>query len=484
MAYEWTVKRGQKEHGPLSSQQLRKLANSGKLKPADLVRRDETGKWKEASDVAGLFSQPIDADKASRHSPAAAPTASPATRNSLGRLDLYKTKQLPEQLALAQATRWLFHRCFRAPASCIRTVRTGNAAVKAAAGAIVLALLLTAIRNARDVANRADSTGFSATGPPTGFQTSASANSQGHQVGQWGLVGLNGDTIVPCSLDKLWDISNGYAIFKEGAKYGLIDKSGEILVQPTFDDARNVPVENGRFSPWFEKFSTLEDEFFKSSGLLQAYDQQRDVSLVRGLASFEWNLVSGAGDVIARLPKHYKFIDRRFDTEGRIRFLPDAKAPGYGMIDTSGRVVVSSRYVQLSVFSNGLAAAELLPNLQRFNPGSTTLFKTGYINKSEQWIIEPRWRNATAFSEGLAGVEDPDTEKWGFIDTAGNLAIDYRFDRVDSYIGGERGAFVEGRAGVCVDDKWGYIDKTGRYIVRPMFREIEPFAGGVARVKM
>ncbi|QDU94051.1 hypothetical protein Pla8534_18370 [Lignipirellula cremea] len=49
------VKRGENEHGPVSSGQLRNLASSGKLRPNDLVRHGENDAWKEAASVAGLF---------------------------------------------------------------------------------------------------------------------------------------------------------------------------------------------------------------------------------------------------------------------------------------------------------------------------------------------------------------------------------------------------------------------------------------------
>ena len=61
MAHQWTIKRGQKEHGPVSSAQLRKMAIDGKLKPTDLVRCGDTDEWREASSVAGLFSVNLEA---------------------------------------------------------------------------------------------------------------------------------------------------------------------------------------------------------------------------------------------------------------------------------------------------------------------------------------------------------------------------------------------------------------------------------------
>ena len=56
MARQWTIKRGENEHGPISSQQLRNIAKSGKLNPTDLIRCGEDGDWQQASALAGLLS--------------------------------------------------------------------------------------------------------------------------------------------------------------------------------------------------------------------------------------------------------------------------------------------------------------------------------------------------------------------------------------------------------------------------------------------
>ena len=55
MAAGWIIKRNNKESGPFSAQQLKKLAETGKLKPADLIRKEPGGKFQKANAVKGLF---------------------------------------------------------------------------------------------------------------------------------------------------------------------------------------------------------------------------------------------------------------------------------------------------------------------------------------------------------------------------------------------------------------------------------------------
>lgn len=54
MTDKWHIKRGNKVHGPISSEQLRNLANIGKLRPTDLVRNDKSD-WRQADSISGLF---------------------------------------------------------------------------------------------------------------------------------------------------------------------------------------------------------------------------------------------------------------------------------------------------------------------------------------------------------------------------------------------------------------------------------------------
>lgn len=56
MATSWKYKKDGKEHGPISSADLKRLADSGAVAPYDLVQRNGEGDWYRASAVSGLFS--------------------------------------------------------------------------------------------------------------------------------------------------------------------------------------------------------------------------------------------------------------------------------------------------------------------------------------------------------------------------------------------------------------------------------------------
>ena len=79
----------------------------------------------------------------------------------------------------------------------------------------------------------------------------------------------------------------------------------------------------------------------------------------------------------------------------------------------------------------------------------------------------------TLFYEDLVPVKSGD--KWGYMNTAGELAINPQFESA--------GSFFEGLASVKLNGKYGYIDKTGNYIVNPQFSYAKDFSDGLAVVK-
>ncbi len=80
--------------------------------------------------------------------------------------------------------------------------------------------------------------------------------------------------------------------------------------------------------------------------------------------------------------------------------------------------------------------------------------KFGYIDKSGKFVIPPKFKLASSFSEGLAAVFVDG--RWGYIDRAGVMVIMPRFQNA--------GAFSSGAARVSFPERSGYIDKTGKFI--------------------
>ena len=55
MASRWFYSKGGTQHGPATSEELKKLARAGTLAPGDLVWKEGTPEWVEARSVPGLL---------------------------------------------------------------------------------------------------------------------------------------------------------------------------------------------------------------------------------------------------------------------------------------------------------------------------------------------------------------------------------------------------------------------------------------------
>jgi hypothetical protein len=58
MASDWYIKINNAEHGPLTSDRLKQLAQQGKVTPDTSVKKGQAGTWHRANDVHGLFAAP------------------------------------------------------------------------------------------------------------------------------------------------------------------------------------------------------------------------------------------------------------------------------------------------------------------------------------------------------------------------------------------------------------------------------------------
>jgi len=66
VASEWYYLKGEDKFGPVTDEELKKLAMSGKLEPTDYVWKDGQSKWKPASTLKGLFGEASASNKGTK----------------------------------------------------------------------------------------------------------------------------------------------------------------------------------------------------------------------------------------------------------------------------------------------------------------------------------------------------------------------------------------------------------------------------------
>jgi hypothetical protein len=252
-------------------------------------------------------------------------------------------------------------------------------------------------------------------------------------------------------------------IVRRGDKLGFMNRQGQIVIPPRFDNA---------------------EDFFEG--------------VARVNINGQWAFIDENGSVLFRLPNYtlaWSFDDGLAMVEIK---RPDEVDGHRGYIDHTGKLVIPLRFRSGSEFSEGLAAVE---NNRR---------KWGYINRQGKWVIQPQFDQAQNFRKDWAtvkvgwyeGVIDKsgkfvippnfvligrfegelacarpkDSQQWGLINRSGTLVVSPKLDWCDG--------FHNGFARVQVGGKWGYINAVGDIVVTPKFDEAGRFDEDVAPVKV
>ncbi len=204
----------------------------------------------------------------------------------------------------------------------------------------------------------------------------------------------------------------------------------------------------------------------------------------------------------------------------------------WGYINSSGNMVIESDFDEARAFSDGYAAVRIGTNWGYVSEESKNLAipvsfsvagdfsgelapaqlpgqSYGFINKSGDFVIEPEFDFAGAFSEGLAAVRSDGL--WGYVSIDGTISISLSFSDAQPFSedvaavetfegwvyidksGAEQinpnfqitaaGEFSDGLAPIQTTEGWGYIDKTGNPVITPNFEEAGIFSQGLAWVR-
>ncbi|HET6961776.1 MAG TPA: WG repeat-containing protein, partial [Terriglobia bacterium] len=215
----------------------------------------------------------------------------------------------------------------------------------------------------------------------------------------------------------------GLAPVRVGKLWGFIDRTGDFVVQPSFQTA-------GEFHEGLARVMYCPPE--TRIPPLMDYPILRDTF--------------------------------RLEVEAGWRFA--GKNVRFGFIDRTGKMQIEPQAWEMADdFSEGLAWVR----------GRD--LKCGYVNRQGQFAFPRRFDHVKPFSEGLASVSvEP---KCGYIDKSGEFAIPARFDYCGNF---SEGLAVVREASADEDEleTMGAIDRSGRYVIPPQYYRLKDFSEGLA----
>lgn len=226
-----------------------------------------------------------------------------------------------------------------------------------------------------------------------------------------------------------------YPFVSDNDLIGFINKQGEIVIEPQFDD-----IDDFQYGCFPKQGLNVKRE-----GISYYIDETGNVvnppQNNKSYDYYEHLIVFTDGNI--------KFKHGKLETDGK-----------WGFKDKQGNIVIAAQFDYAHGFSEGLAAVRINDNW-------------GYIDTTNRIVIKPKFRDAKGFHEGLAAIYIND--KWGYIDTTGRVIIKPKFEDAQE--------FHEGLAVVMKKGKYGYINKKGKMIIKPHYDQADCFIDGLAAVE-
>ena len=261
---------------------------------------------------------------------------------------------------------------------------------------------------------------------------------------------------------------NLYPITRDGLD-GFVESSGKVVIKPRFLVARSF--HEGLAA--VEDASTYECGFINPSGEMEILPQFVNAeSFSEGLAAVSldgsiYGFINHKGEIVIK--PAYKLVEAFHEGLAAVKKGYEWEGDSWLFIDKTGTPVESLKRGQ-----SLRTLEDHLVNAQSFSEGVAAVDRN-FIDHAGGIVSHRNYSSVSSFSEGLAGVIEKDKSGVGFIDRSEVYVISPRFE--------EAGAFSEGLAAVMIDHRWGYIDRTGKLVIANTFPSFaNDFVGGLAEV--
>ena len=242
--------------------------------------------------------------------------------------------------------------------------------------------------------------------------------------------------------------------YNMGNLYGYINEEGKVVIEFQFLAAESFG-ENGLAAVQNKDY---EWGFINTSGeyVIAPGEYDRIMSFSEGLAAVKkdglWAFINEKGEFIT----DFIYYNTGDFTNGIAKVYLDHEWSTVGYIDKSGKLITDTLFTAGGDFgANGLAAVESNDE------------KWGYINTSGEFALEPSFEFLSSFDvNGIAMAMQ--NGKYGYINESFEFIIDPQFDLATPF-------GYSDLAAVQMNGKWGYIDRSGNMIIQPAFNTAYSF---------
>ncbi len=297
---------------------------------------------------------------------------------------------------------------------------------------------------------------------------------------KWGYINRKGEIVLQPQWEDAGDFYEGLAkaatTEESNMRYGFINSKGEWIVKPIYQRAFD-------FSDGFAVVQRNDLYGYVNSSGREIIPCQFEEAgpFSEGYAAIKkggWTGFINTSGVIVVEPAYTVSVHHPRFKEGLAPVFGADEQTGF--VDTTGQWGISAQFHSAGNFVDGLAWAMWQQDDSSAEHGFT--IKGGYIDREGVYVIPPEYDFGWDFSEGLATVwvrsEDKQQKIWKIIDREGNVVLDNQLYR-------NVGAMNQGLIPIQNDDmKWGFMDRTGTVIIPPQYAGINHFRNGLARMEV
>ncbi len=295
-----------------------------------------------------------------------------------------------------------------------------------------------------------------------------------------------------------------FYIIKSNNKYGLIDKTGKIIIKPeyedysgTYGDEMLIFIKGGKA----DCYHIYHNKRVAPSELFKFYN--RSVRIIRkseseqGIMDYQGNILlaqiykiqEGDGGFVycdnenlcglMDFQGHKIFSPGQFkgvgDVYNNITFVSGFKG-GVGLINSRGKLVIDTQFLVVSNYilpeKYAWVAKQTEPLLKTAELSGLDWcgLKYGVIDSGAHWLLKPEYDFPSVFKNERAVLSK--SKKFGVMDLVGRVIIPFLYDTI-----GGSGPYIVG-----YNKKKGILGRDGKIILDTMELEINLFENGYARV--
>lgn len=252
-----------------------------------------------------------------------------------------------------------------------------------------------------------------------------------------------------CVYDRIYDFSGSYAVYEQAGKKGVIGLDGKAVIEAVYDevafndrDLQDISVKDGA-----ECFF-VNEKGYKTKEPEEPYTSMGMISQSR---------------IVAEKNGRYGYLDKKFAE--KTDFIYDSATPLYGgigavkqgdrwaLINRKGELVTEFIYDEVVQNSKGICSVNKMIAVRQGN----AFF---FVNEKGERLSENTYEAAKAFeAEDLCAVCV--NGKWGYIDQSEQMVIECSYEDARS--------FTNGYAAVMKNGIWGYIDRDNYMTISPVF---------------